>query len=211
VIRIERERPFAVSGQTPLPTTPQVPGAFVSAIAPPAPAKPSCHVGHPAFTRRSEALAPMGVCSPDCRVVAEGSDIRYAHRFSCLKSDLGAINVWSRPRNDASQPKSKQNRCGYCESVRHTSHSDCPDFLRHYAVNTGAASQPPPPPSNPLPERMDEDVSGEDGFSGMIPLGVAPAATLVAVEEIFRPVVETLEEVEIWVILTPPCAICGNS
>jgi len=28
-IRIEREQPFAVAGQTPLPTTPQVPGAFV--------------------------------------------------------------------------------------------------------------------------------------------------------------------------------------
>ena len=37
-IRIERERPFAVAGQTPLPTTPQIPGAFVSTIAPPAPA-----------------------------------------------------------------------------------------------------------------------------------------------------------------------------
>jgi len=35
-IRMERERPFAVAGQTPLPTTPQVPGAFVSAMAPPA-------------------------------------------------------------------------------------------------------------------------------------------------------------------------------
>jgi len=40
-------------------------------------------------------------------------------------------------------------------------------FLRDYAVNTCAASQqPPPPPSNPLPERIDEDVPGEDGFSG---------------------------------------------
>jgi len=77
-IRIEQERPFAVAGQTPLPTPPQVPGAFVSAIAPPAPAKPSGNVGPPSFTTRSEALAPMGVCSPDCRVVAEGSDIRYA-------------------------------------------------------------------------------------------------------------------------------------
>jgi len=39
--------------------------------------------------------------------------------------------------------------------------------LNDYAVDTHAASQqPPPPPSNPLPERMDEDVPGEDGFSG---------------------------------------------
>ena len=69
--------------------------------------------------------------------------------------------------NDASQPKSKQNRCGYCESVRHSRHSDCPDFLRDYAVNTRAASQqPPPPPANPFPERMDKDVPGEAGFRG---------------------------------------------
>jgi len=127
-IRIEREQPFAVAGQTPLPSTPQVPGAFVSEIAPPAPAKPSGNVAPPGFTQRSEALAPTGVCSPDCRVVAEGSDIRYEHRFPCLKSDFKAINIWSRPRNDPPQPKSKQNRCGYCESIRHTRHSDCPDF-----------------------------------------------------------------------------------
>ena len=166
-IRIERERPFAVTGQTPQPTTPQVPGAFVSAIAPPEPAKPSGNVGPPSFTRRSEALAPIGVCSLDSRVVAEGSDIRYAHWFPCLKSDIEALNIWSRPRNDAPQPNSKQNRCGYCESVRYTRHSHCSDFLRDYAVNTRAASQqPPPPPSNPLPEGMDEDVPGEDGFSG---------------------------------------------
>ena len=35
---------------------------------------------------------------------------------------------------------------------------------------------------------------------GMIPVGEARAATLVAVEEIFRPVVETLEALEILVI-----------
>jgi len=53
-------------------------------------------------------------------------------------------------------------------TVRHTRHSDCPDFLREYAVNTPAASQqPPPPPSKPLPERMDEDMPGEDGFGGI--------------------------------------------
>jgi len=54
---------------------------------------------------------------------------------------------------------------------------------------------------------------------GMIPLGEAPAAALVAVEEIFLPVVETLEAVEIRVsptppqmaILTPPFPIRGNS
>jgi len=46
-IRIEREQPFAVAGQTPLPTTPQVPGDFVWAIAPPTPAKPSGNVGRP--------------------------------------------------------------------------------------------------------------------------------------------------------------------
>jgi len=51
--------------------------------------------------------------------------------------------------------------------MRHTRPSDCPDFLRDYAVNTCTASQQPPPPqSNPLPERIDEDVLGEDGFSG---------------------------------------------
>jgi len=166
-IRIERERPLAVARQIALPTTPQVPGAFVSAIPPPVPAKPSGNVGPPGFTRRSEALAPTRVCSPDCRVVAKGSDISYVHRVPCLKSDHEAINIWSRPRNDAPQQKSKQNRCGYCESVRHTRHSDCPDFLRDYVVNTRAASQqPPPPPSNPLLERMDEDVLGEDGFGG---------------------------------------------
>jgi len=108
-----------------------------------------------------------GVCSPDCRVVAEGSDIRYAHRFRWLKSDFERNKIWSRPLNDAPLPKSQQNRCGYYESVRHTRHSDCPDFLSDYAVNTRAASQQPPPlPSNPLPERKDEDVPGEDGFSG---------------------------------------------
>ena len=32
VIRIEREQPFAVAGQAPLPNTPQVPGAFASAV-----------------------------------------------------------------------------------------------------------------------------------------------------------------------------------
>jgi len=166
-IRIERERPCAVAGQTPLLTTPQVPSAFVSARVLPAPAKPSGNVGPSGFTQRPEALVPTAVCSPDCRVVAEGSDIRYALRFPCLKSDFEAINIWSRPKNDAPQPKSKQNRCGYCESVRHTRHSDCPDFLRDNQVNSRAASQQPPPPlSNTLPERMDEDVLGEDGFSG---------------------------------------------
>ena len=53
----------------------------------------------------------------------------------------------------------------------------------------------------------------------MIPLEEAPAETLVAVEEIFLPVVETLEAVEIGVIptpgqmaiLTPPIPIRGNS
>ena len=54
---------------------------------------------------------------------------------------------------------------------------------------------------------------------GMIPVGEAPAARLVAVEEIFLPVVETLEAVETWVfltpcqmaILTPPFLHRGNS
>jgi len=166
-IRIERERHFAVAGQTPLPTSPPVPGAFVSAIAPRAPAKPSGNVGPPGFTGMSEALAPTGVCSPHCKVVAEISDIRYGHRFPGLKSDFEAINICSRNRNATSQPKSKQNRGGYCESVRHTRHSDCPDCSRDYAVNTCAASrQSPPPPSNPLPERIDEKVRGENGFSG---------------------------------------------
>ena len=53
----------------------------------------------------------------------------------------------------------------------------------------------------------------------MIPLGEALAATLVAVEEIFLPVVEALEAVETRVILTPrqmailtpPFPIRGNS
>jgi len=219
-IRIERERPFTVAGQTPLPTTPQIPGAFVSAIAPPAPAKPSGNVGPSGFTRRSEALAPTGVCSPDCRVVAEGRDIRYEHRFPCLKSDFEAINILSRPRNDAPQPKSKQNRCGYCESVRHTRHSDCPDFLRDYAVNTCAASQqPPPPPSNPLPERMVDDAPGEDGFSGYDSPREGPSGNAGSSGGNPSPVVETLEAVEIRVIptprqmaiLTPPFPKRGNS
>jgi len=99
-------------------------------------------------------------------VVAEGSAIRYAQRFPCLKSDLELIKIWGRPLNNAPLPKSKRNRCGYCESVRHTRHSNCPDFLSDYAVNTLAASQQaPPPPSNPLPERIDEDVPGKDGFT----------------------------------------------
>jgi len=98
--------------------------------------------------------------------VAEGSDIRYAHWFPCRKSDFEAINIWSRPRNGAPQPKTKQNRCGYCQCVRHTRHSDCPNFVSDYAVNTRATSQQPShPSSNPLPARMDEDVLGEDGFS----------------------------------------------
>ena len=108
----------------------------------------------------------MGVCSPDYGVVAEGSDIRYKHRFPSLKSDFEPIQVWSRPLNDVPPPKSKQNRCGYCESVRHVRHSDCPDFLRDYVVNTHATiQQPPPPPYNPFSERIDEDVPGEHGFS----------------------------------------------
>jgi len=164
-ICIERERPFAVAGQTPPPTTPLVPGAFVSAI--PAPAKPSGNVGPPGFAGRSEAPALRGVCSPDHRVVAEGSDIRYAHRFPCLKSDWKLSKISLRPLNNARQPKSKLNGCGYCESVRHTRHSDCPEFLRDYAVNScGAWQQRPPPPSTPLPERMDEDLPGEHGCSG---------------------------------------------
>jgi len=106
-IRIERERPFAVAGQTGPPFTPQVPGAFVSAIARPAPATPAGNIGPPGFARRSEGLALTRVCSPDCRAVAEGSYIGYAHRFPCLKSDFQAINIWSRPRNDAPELKSK--------------------------------------------------------------------------------------------------------
>ena len=51
--------------------------------------------------------------------------------------------------------------------MRHIRNSDSSDFLRDYAVNTRAAGQHPPlPPSNPLPVRMDEDVPGEDSFSG---------------------------------------------
>jgi len=54
---------------------------------------------------------------------------------------------------------------------------------------------------------------------GKIPLGEAPGKTLVGVEEIFLPVVETLEAVEIRVIPTPrqmailtrPFPIRGNS
>ena len=73
----------------------------------------SGNVGPPGCARRSEAPAPRGVCSPDCRVVAEGSEIRYAHRFPCLKSDFEPIKIWLRTFNDAPQPKSKQNRYGY--------------------------------------------------------------------------------------------------
>jgi len=46
---------------------------------------------------------------------------------------------------------------------------------------------------------------------GMIQLGEAPVAMLVAVEEIILPVVETLEAVETRLILTPPFPISGNS
>ena len=67
-ICIEREQPFAVAGQTPLPTTPPVPGAFVLAMASPTPAKPSGNVAPPGFAGMSEALAPTGVCSLDSRV-----------------------------------------------------------------------------------------------------------------------------------------------
>jgi len=63
--------------------------------------------------------------------------------------------------------KVKTEPSGQYESLRHTRHSDCRDFLSDYAVNTHAASQQPPPLlSNPLPERMDEGVPGEDGFRG---------------------------------------------
>jgi len=90
--------------------------------------------------------APTGVCSPNFRVVAEGIDIRYTHRFPCVKSDFEPIKCWLRPFNDTPQPKSKQNRCGYCECVKHIRHSDCPDSLRDYAVDTRATSLQPPPP-----------------------------------------------------------------
>jgi len=46
---------------------------------------------------------------------------------------------------------------------------------------------------------------------GMIPLGEAPVAMPEAAEEIFLPVVETLEAVEIQVIPTPPFPIRGDS
>ena len=51
--------------------------------------------------------------------------------------------------------------------MRHTRHTECPDFLRDYSVNRCAVSlEPPSPLANPLPERMDEDLPAEDGFSG---------------------------------------------
>ena len=50
---------------------------------------------------------------------------------------------------------------------------------------------------------MDEDVPAKMVLLGMIPLGGAPAPTLVAVEEIFLPVVETLEAVDNRLIPTP--------
>jgi len=50
---------------------------------------------------------------------------------------------------------------------------------------------------------MDEEGPGKDGFSGYDSPRGGPAATLVTVEEIFLPVMETLEVVEIHVILTP--------
>jgi len=51
--------------------------------------------------------------------------------------------------------------------MRHNRHDDSRDSLSDYAVNSRAASeQPPPPHSNQLLERIDEDVPGEDGFSG---------------------------------------------
>ena len=51
--------------------------------------------------------------------------------------------------------------------MRHTRYSDCPEYLGDYALKTRAASkQPHPQSSNPSPERIDEDVPGEDRFSG---------------------------------------------
>jgi len=164
-IRIKCERHFALGRQTPLPTTPQIPGAFAPAVAPPAPAKPLCSVGPPGFAPRSEAPASTGNCSPDCRDVAEGSDNPYAHRFPCLRSDFEPIKIQLRPLKEAPQRKSKQNRCGYSASVRHTRHSDSTDFVRDNSVNTRAVSQQPPPLlPNPLPERMDKNTPDEDGF-----------------------------------------------
>ena len=164
---IERQQPFAVAGQTTLPTTPQVPGAIAWAVATPAPAQSLGNVGPPGLARRSEAPAPTVVCSLHCRVVAEGSDIAYADRLPCLKSDFETIKIRLRPLNHAPQAKSNQTRCRYCQSVRHTSHNDCPDFLEGYAVNTRAAIQQPPPlTSNPLAERIYEDVRGEHSFTG---------------------------------------------
>jgi len=84
LIPIEQEPPFAVAGQTPLPTTPHVPDAFGSAVALPVPAKSSGNVGPPGLARRSQPPAPTRVCSPDVRDVAEGSDIRYANWLPCL-------------------------------------------------------------------------------------------------------------------------------
>ena len=107
-ILIKQERTFAIAGQTPLPTTPQVTGAFVLAIAPPVLGRPSGNVGGLSFARRLEAPAPIGACSPDCRIVAEGSDIRSAYRLPSLKSDLDLIKIWWRPLNDA--PLQSQNR-----------------------------------------------------------------------------------------------------
>ena len=49
------------------------------------------------------------------------------------------------------------------------------------------------------------------GFEGTIPLEEAPPGTRVALEEIFLPVVETLEAVETREILTPPFPNRGNS
>jgi len=152
--------------------------------------------------------------------VADGNDIHYAHRFPCLKSDFEPIKIWSTPLNDAPQLVSKQNRCVYYESVRHIRHSDCPDCLRDYAVNTRVASQqPPPPPYNPLPERMEEDVLGEDDFSGYDSPRGGPSGYAGGSGGNLPPVVETLEAVETRVILTPaqiailtaPFPIRGNS
>jgi len=152
----------------------------------------------------SRAPAPTEVCCLECIVLAEGSDIRYAQMFPYLNCDFEPIKNWLRALKDTPRIKSKQNGCGYRERMRYTRHSACPDSLRDYWVNTRAVSQQPPPDS--LTHYLREWTQRWQVrmvLVGRIPLEEAAAATLVAVEELFLTVLETLEVVETWVIPIP--------
>ena len=122
---IQRKRPFGVAGHTPLPTTPQIPGARAQAVAPPTPTQPSGNTSPVGFSPKATRPALARVCSPGCRALAEGSNIRSAHRIPCLKSNFKGWKSQYNSSKEASKCKSKCNWAGCRESVRHTRHSGC--------------------------------------------------------------------------------------